>query len=152
MNSKEAREFLIKKGIPMSKSKLYKLTSSNEIIFYRVGNRLVFYDKQLTEWCKTKIVCSQNNRNTVMDNIIHSAQKSNKFYLKTKKMRKYRCKTCNSTGTSQKFCNHCATAFCTNCHTTASGEDIPTKDRNTCPVCENIGGVMNQNDRWKKIS
>jgi len=56
MNSKQAREFIIKKGIPMSDSKFYKLTSTCNIVFHRVGNRLLFYKEEIEEWCKNEII------------------------------------------------------------------------------------------------
>jgi excisionase family DNA binding protein len=76
MNSRDAREFLLKKGIPMSKSKFYKLTSSYEIIFHRVGNRLLFYKKELEGWCDNQIVTPQKKRDADLNHIIQSAQKS----------------------------------------------------------------------------
>lgn len=39
-----------------SKSKLYKLTSSNGIAFKRYGNRLIFSRKELLEWVEEQTV------------------------------------------------------------------------------------------------
>ncbi len=73
-NSEKAREFIISQGIPMSKSKLYKLTSNNGIICHYVGRRLVFYRNELDEWCKQQIYTPKIHRDFQM-NIIESAQK-----------------------------------------------------------------------------
>ncbi|WP_242916322.1 helix-turn-helix domain-containing protein [Pontibacter liquoris] len=40
----------------LSKSKLYKLTSSNEIPHKRYGNRLIFNRKELEEWVESQTV------------------------------------------------------------------------------------------------
>lgn len=40
----------------LSKSKLYKLTSSGEIPHKRYGNRLIFSRKELTEWVEEQTV------------------------------------------------------------------------------------------------
>lgn len=40
----------------LSKSKLYKLTSSNGIAFKRYGNRLIFSRKELLEWVEEQTV------------------------------------------------------------------------------------------------
>lgn len=79
MTSNEARIYLLKRGIPMGKSKFYKLTSSYQIIFHRVGNRLLFYAEELDAWCENQIVTPQKNRDAVLDLIVQSAQKSSKY-------------------------------------------------------------------------
>lgn len=44
----------------VSKSKLYKLTSSNEIPHKRYGNRLIFSRKELAEWVESQTVDSHD--------------------------------------------------------------------------------------------
>lgn len=52
LNLDYALSFLLKEGFPMSKSKIYKLTSTNSIPFLRFGSRLVFDRDELMTWCK----------------------------------------------------------------------------------------------------
>ena len=79
LNSNATRQLIISKGIPMSKSKLYKLVSSNEIDFHKVANRLLFYKEEIEEWCKDKIVTPQLKRNAAFQHIIGSAQNAGNF-------------------------------------------------------------------------
>ncbi len=72
-NSKNAMEYITSKGIPMSKSKLYKLTSKREIICHYAGNRLIFYKSELDTWCKNQIYTPNFNNESIL-NIIQSAQ------------------------------------------------------------------------------
>lgn len=61
----EAIAFLLANRIPMSKSKLYKLTSTNEIPHRKTGNKLIFHSEELSEWCNNQIInpsdCTQNS-------------------------------------------------------------------------------------------
>jgi hypothetical protein len=55
-NFNEALDFLKKQGYPISKSKLYKLTASNEIPHSVFNNHLVFTRKELLGWVSTQTV------------------------------------------------------------------------------------------------
>lgn len=57
--------YMEKRKIPMSKSRIYKLSSSGDLDFpvHRIGNRLLFYTKELDEWCKQQINRSDKNIN-----------------------------------------------------------------------------------------
>lgn len=62
MQSREAIEYLQGKGIPMSKSRIYKLVMSKSdsgLPVHRVDSRLLFYADELDQWCESKI----NNQN-----------------------------------------------------------------------------------------
>jgi hypothetical protein len=41
-------------GFPITKSKLYKLTATNEVPVQRFGSRLVFDVSELWDWCTTQ--------------------------------------------------------------------------------------------------
>jgi excisionase family DNA binding protein len=71
---KEAIAFLLTNRIPMSKSKLYKLTSSDSIPYFKVGNKLLFSIEELEQWLNNQITkkgisCPSSNLS-----IIKSAQ------------------------------------------------------------------------------
>ena len=51
MNTTQAIEFIKGLAIPMSKSKLYKLTSADNFPRMYSGNRMIFHREQLEEWC-----------------------------------------------------------------------------------------------------
>lgn len=55
INAHNAAIFIRKYGIPMSKSRLYKLTSSFGIPFYKAGSRLIFRNDELAKWCEDEI-------------------------------------------------------------------------------------------------
>jgi len=74
LNSKDAAAFIQKRSIPMSLSKLYKLTSLNGIPHRKIGTRLLFLRSELIEWMEEQIFnpnkhCSESNFD-----IIKSAQ------------------------------------------------------------------------------
>ena len=75
LNSINAREFVKDQGIPMSKSKLYKCTSSNQIPHRKTsGNKLIFYSDELTDWCNNQIINPCDNLNSSLT-VIKSALK-----------------------------------------------------------------------------
>ena len=78
-----AIRFIKEKGISMSKSKLYKLTSSNEIPYRKAGNRLIFYPYELEKWCNCQVINPQEHLMPSNLLIIKSAQK--KYNNKIKK-------------------------------------------------------------------
>lgn len=51
----EAIAFLMKSKIPMSESKIYKLTSSGNIPYFKVGNKLLFSIEELEQWMNNQI-------------------------------------------------------------------------------------------------
>lgn len=53
--------FLKERGLIISKSKIYKLTSSNSIPYKTFGNRLVFDTAELEAWAQSKIITNENN-------------------------------------------------------------------------------------------
>lgn len=74
MNSIKAREFILSKGVPMSKSRMYKLTSNRGITCHYVGNRLLFFLEELEEWCDNQIFTPSSNLLESQMGIIQSAQ------------------------------------------------------------------------------
>lgn len=51
----DALLFLSKRAYPISKSKMYKLTSSNSIPFHKAGNSLLFRTEELEKWFDDQI-------------------------------------------------------------------------------------------------
>lgn len=70
---KNALIILKKNGYEISKSKMYKLTSANEIPHYKFGNRLVFNEKELINWVKSLTVLPQKALNdyVIINNLKH---------------------------------------------------------------------------------
>lgn len=54
LTAERALVFINKAGYPISKSKLYKLTSSNGIPCRRFGSRLIFNKLELLDWCEAQ--------------------------------------------------------------------------------------------------
>lgn len=74
----EAIIYLKSEGLIISKSKLYKLTSSKSIPFIRFGNRLVFNSEELKAWALSKISTNRNNEiNYVVKSAIKKTIKKN---------------------------------------------------------------------------
>lgn len=71
-----ASQYIRQKGIPMSKSKLYKLVSSRSVTFpfRRAGSRLLFYTDELDVWCDAQIKHPLESRQASMNAIVKSAQ------------------------------------------------------------------------------
>lgn len=67
MNTTQAIEFIKGLAIPMSKSKLYKLTSVDNFPRMYSGNRMIFHREQLEEWCNKQIY-SQTKTNNINNN------------------------------------------------------------------------------------
>ena len=55
LSTENALAYLKKTGFPMSKSKLYKLTSYGRIPFHKSGNTLLFIPEELDKWCESDI-------------------------------------------------------------------------------------------------
>jgi predicted DNA-binding transcriptional regulator AlpA len=78
----EAIAFSLAKGITMSKSKLYKLTSSNKIPHRKAGNKLIFNSEEISNWCNNQIINpNEINQNYTLP-IIKSALKKETNYGK----------------------------------------------------------------------
>ena len=80
LSSQNAIEFIVKKGIPMSKSKLYKMVTREDcsIPYYRAGSRLIFYSHELELWCKNQITIPNKTTNKITNHIIYVANKKTK--------------------------------------------------------------------------
>lgn len=74
LNLEKAQKLVLERGIPMSKSKLYKLTSSNDIPHRKAGNRLIFFENELTEWCNQQIINPLCELSESKRTIVRSAQ------------------------------------------------------------------------------
>lgn len=74
MNSKQAKEFIIRKGIPMGDSKFTKMTPKNLIPLRRAKNRLLFYQEELEEWCKNELKTPGELDQDCYSRIVESAQ------------------------------------------------------------------------------
>lgn len=74
MNLDDAISYIRSKQIPMSKSRLYKLSSANSIPRRHAGNRLLFINDELDTWCIEQIQKPEQNKfnNSAL---IQSAQK-----------------------------------------------------------------------------
>lgn len=66
--------FLQEKGIKISKSRIYKLTSSNSISFQRFGNRLVFSEDELEKWILNHLKENNEYKLESVTNISNSAR------------------------------------------------------------------------------
>ncbi|EKT3966989.1 helix-turn-helix domain-containing protein [Flavobacterium psychrophilum] len=62
--------FLKEKGLIISISSIYKLTSSKSIPFKRFGNRLIFDVTELESWVQSKLL---KNENDELKSIVKSA-------------------------------------------------------------------------------
>ena len=54
MSTNEAIKFIVEKGFPISKSKLYKLTSEGKIPHEKFGMRVLFKQDNLVAWMQEK--------------------------------------------------------------------------------------------------
>ena len=66
--------YFLKQGYKMSKSRLYKLTASNSIPNYKIGNKLLFCVEELDQWLNKQIVRNENDSLQTNLSIIKSAQ------------------------------------------------------------------------------
>lgn len=69
--------YFFKQGYKMSKSRLYKLTASNSIPNYKIGNKLLFSVEELDQWLNNQIVKNENDSFQTNLSIIKSAQLKN---------------------------------------------------------------------------
>lgn len=71
----EAIQFLANQGCIISKSKIYKLTSSNQIPFFKFNNKLVFSELDLQNWIDISMTHVYHNKNSSIENVVKSASK-----------------------------------------------------------------------------
>jgi excisionase family DNA binding protein len=74
LNLVNALALMFAEGYPMSKSSLYKLTSTGQIPFRRFGNKLIFDKDELMQWCKDKT----SEANSTKEVIVNLAKAANK--------------------------------------------------------------------------
>lgn len=74
LNMDDAIKFMKANGFTFSKSKIYKLTSTNEIPCMRFGNRLIFNSVELLRWCESNTISSNEIRVQATLEIVRSAQ------------------------------------------------------------------------------
>lgn len=73
--------FLSERGVSISKSYIYKLTSSKSISFQRFGNRLVFSEDELDMWVANQLKGKNESNVESVTRISNSAKnKINKNY------------------------------------------------------------------------
>lgn len=67
LNFEKALWYIRAKGIPISESKLYKITSSQNsgLPFHKFGQRLIFYASELDDWCNARISNQDENKNSL---------------------------------------------------------------------------------------
>lgn len=65
LNLESTIAYLKTKGCPISKSKLYKLTSTSSIPFYRFGNKLIFKKSEIDIWCESKVIKNSHSNESV---------------------------------------------------------------------------------------
>lgn len=75
LSLKNALIFLSTNGYEISKSKLYKLTSTGKIPYSKLNNKLIFYKNELSQWLNSQIVKNPNTLSESEYSIILSAQK-----------------------------------------------------------------------------
>jgi hypothetical protein len=78
LNFNEALDFLIKQGYPISKSKLYKLTASNNVPHVVFNNHLVFSRKELLNWVSTQTKDRSNSSSTSTLKLAAAARRKGK--------------------------------------------------------------------------
>ncbi|HEU4790074.1 MAG TPA: helix-turn-helix domain-containing protein [Flavobacterium sp.] len=71
----EAVKFLLEKGFPVSKSKLYKLTSEGKIPFEKFGMRVLFKQDKLIDWIENEMNLSTKTDSKYVMTLANSARK-----------------------------------------------------------------------------
>ena len=79
ITSKTAQSYVQKYGIPMSMSRLYKLTSTNGIPHRKTGKRLIFYQTELEKWCIEQITDKVISNYHPSRAIVKSAQRKSTY-------------------------------------------------------------------------
>lgn len=80
LNLEGAIKFLNQNGFFISKSSIYKLTSTNSIPFKRFGNKLFFVESELLSWASSKLYKKENNEAILMSKV--ATKKLNKRRVK----------------------------------------------------------------------
>ena len=73
----EAINYLKSEGLPTSKAKIYRLTSTNQLPYSKYGNKLIFSRKELLEWAKSQVVHVSDTSES-MDALLKSVKDKNK--------------------------------------------------------------------------
>nr|WP_315198259.1 helix-turn-helix domain-containing protein [uncultured Flavobacterium sp.] len=71
----EAVKFMLEKGFPVSKSKLYKLTSEGKIPFEKFGMRVLFKQDKLIDWIENEMNLSTKSDTNYVMSLANSARK-----------------------------------------------------------------------------
>lgn len=71
----EAQKFLQEHGLPISKSKLYKLTSEGKIPYDKFGIRVLFREENLLEWIESQINLSMKSQSKNIMTLVNSARR-----------------------------------------------------------------------------
>lgn len=71
----EAQAFFLEQGFPISKSKLYKLTSEGKIPFEKFGIRVLFKQDKLIEWIENEMNLSTKSDSKYVMTLANSARK-----------------------------------------------------------------------------
>lgn len=78
----EAQMFIQEQGLPISKSKLYKLTSEGKIPYDKFGIRVLFLEENLLEWMESQINLSMKTESKNVMTLASSARRNNNKILK----------------------------------------------------------------------
>lgn len=80
LNTIEAISFVRTKGIPMSKSRLYKMVTKKECTLphRRAGPRLIFYANELELWCESQIIPPRIKNNEPILHVLGNANNKTK--------------------------------------------------------------------------
>lgn len=73
----QAIAFLHENGYQLSKSKLYKLTSTQQIPFRHFGRRLIFSREELLEWVKGQTISMEDSSEALLT-LAESARKKSR--------------------------------------------------------------------------
>lgn len=75
MNTESVIEYATKeRGVPMSKSKLYKKTAKGLIPYRKVGKSLVFSRREIDEWLEQSMTSLDEIRASAVNAVVKSAQ------------------------------------------------------------------------------
>lgn len=78
-DKKQALRHMANSGIKISESKLYKMTSQNNIPYHKSGNKLYFMPEELDEWMNEQIIGKgEINKHFSIQTIINKNQKKKK--------------------------------------------------------------------------
>lgn len=75
MSTNEAIKFIVEQGFPISKSKLYKLTSEGKIPHEKFGMRVLFKQDNLIAWISNEMNLSRKSDSEYVMILANSARK-----------------------------------------------------------------------------